>query len=185
MKHSATIQRSGSFVLLIDVQEKLAPAIDQSETIVDRTQWLLNIAHELSVPVVVTEQYPQGLGPTVNTLLPQLKAATVLQKLHFSAFQDAAIADYLRQLNRPQVLLCGTETHVCVLQTALDMQAAGFQVFVVADAAGSRSAADKALALERMRQAGCSIVSAEMAAFEWLHRCATDEFRHISKTYLR
>lgn len=185
MKHSATIQRSSSFVLLIDIQQKLAPAIDQSTTLIERNRWLLNIANSMMLPVVVTEQYPQGLGPTVNDLHPQIKNATVMQKLHFSAFQETTIAEHFKQLNRPQVVLCGTETHVCVLQTALDLQTAGFQVFVVADAVGSRTASDKVLALERMRQAGCSIVSAEMVAFEWLHRCATDEFRHISKTYLR
>lgn len=185
MKHSATIQRAISFVLLIDVQQKLAPAIDQSEQVVKRNQWLLDIANDMTLPVVITEQYPQGLGATVEQLRPQSKSAVVLQKLHFSAFQDPAIAEHLKQLNRPQVILCGTETHVCVLQTALDMQAAGFQVFIVADAVGSRNASDKDLALTRMRQAGCSIVSAEMVVFEWLHRCATDEFRYISKTYLR
>ncbi|MGX5915241.1 hydrolase [Aliidiomarina sp. Khilg15.8] len=185
MKHSATIQRASSFVLVIDIQEKLAPAIDQSEAIVERNQWLINIANDLAVPVVVTEQYPQGLGHTVAALQPQIKHADLLQKLHFSAFQDADGADHMKQLNRPQVVITGTETHVCVLQTALDLQGAGFQVFVVADAVGSRAPDNKALALDRMRQAGCSIVSSEMVAFEWLHRCATDEFRNISKTYLR
>lgn len=185
MKHSATIQRNSSFVLVIDIQQKLAPAIDQSIALIERNQWLLNIANSMAMPVLVTEQYPQGLGTTVHELQPQIKEAKVMHKLHFSAYQETTIAEHVKQLNRPQVVLCGTEAHVCVLQTALDLQAAGFQVFVVADAVGSRNVNDKALALERMRQAGCSIVSAEMVAFEWLHRCATDEFRHISKTYLR
>lgn len=185
MKHSATMQRTASFVLVIDIQEKLAPAIDHSDAVVKRNQWLVNLASDLSVPVVVTEQYPQGLGHTVAALQPSIAKAAIVQKLHFSAFQDADVASHLRQLNRPQVVITGTETHVCVLQTALDLQDAGFQVFVVADAVGSRAPHDKALALDRMRQAGCNIVSAEMVAFEWLHRCATDEFRHISKTYLR
>lgn len=185
MKHSALIHRGTSFVLLIDIQERLAPAIEQGEEVIDRNHWLLSIANELSVPVVATEQYPKGLGHTVPALQPALVHALVMQKTHFSAFAEADIADKLKNLNRPQVILTGTETHVCVLQTALDMQSAGFQVFVVADAVGSRLAASKALALQRMRDAGCIVVSGEMVAFEWLQQSATDEFRHISKTYIR
>ncbi|RUO26931.1 hydrolase [Aliidiomarina minuta] len=185
MKHSPLIQRHACFVLLIDIQQKLAPAIAESESVIERNQWLLNIAHELSVPVVATEQYPSGLGHTVAALEEQMKQAIVYEKLHFSAFQEKSIADALVGLNRPQVIITGTETHVCVLQTALDMQEAGLQVFVVEDAVGSRRELNKQLALQRMQQAGCVIVSSEMVAFEWLQRCATDEFRHISKTYIR
>lgn len=185
MKHSALIQRSTSFVLLVDIQARLAPAINQSDAIIERNQWLLNIANELSVPVVVTEQYPQGLGHTIERLQPAIAQALVLEKTYFSAFAEDAIASQLKSFNRPQVIVTGTEAHVCVLQTALDMQSAGFQVFVVADGVGSRLASNKDLALQRMRDAGCVVVSSEMVAFEWLHRSATDEFRNISKKYLR
>lgn len=185
MKHSALIQRGTSFVLLVDIQTRLAPAIDQGAAIIERNQWLLEIANELSVPIVVTEQYPQGLGHTVESLQPAIAQALVLEKTYFSAFAEQEIASKLKSFNRPQVIMTGTEAHVCVLQTALDMQSAGFQVFVVADAVGSRLHSNKDLALQRMRDAGCVVVSSEMVAFEWLHQSVTDEFRHISKTYLR
>lgn len=179
------IRRNASFVLLIDVQERLAPAIHDGSAVVARNKWLLQIASELTVPVVVTEQYPQGLGHTVPELSGLLQLAQVLTKTHFSAFAEPAISTYLQSLNRPQVVVTGTEAHVCVLQTALELQSAGFQVFIVADAVGSRSVEDKQLALERVRQAGCIVVSSEMVVFEWLHKSATDEFRRISKAYLR
>lgn len=185
MKHAALINRHSSFLLLIDIQQRLAPAIADSQAIVERNSWLLQVAAELKVPTIVTEQYPQGLGHTVSELTELVKKAEVMEKTHFSAFAESHIAACLKALKRPQVILTGTETHVCVLQTALDMQAAGFQIFVVADAVGSRSLTNKELALQRMRDAGCVVVSSEMVAFEWLQQSATDEFRHISKTYIR
>lgn len=185
MKHSHVMQRNASFVLLIDVQARLAPAIHQSEQVIAQNAWLVQIANELEVPVVVTEQYPKGLGATVEALQPLLKHATWVEKTHFSALAEAQVEAQLRNLQRPQVIVTGTEAHVCVLQTALDLVAAEFQVFVVADAVGSRVPDNKALALQRLRDAGCIIVSSEMVAFEWLHKSGTDEFRHISKTYIR
>lgn len=185
MKLSQVIQRSASFVLLIDIQERLAPAISQGDDVIARNAWLLQIANELQVPVVVTEQYPKGLGATVETLQPLLTHATWIEKTHFSALAEPQIQTQLQGLQRPQVIVTGTEAHVCVLQTALDLQAAGFQLFIVADAVGSRVQDNKALALQRLRDAGCIIVSSEMVAFEWLHKSGTDEFRHISKTFIR
>ena len=185
MKNSHVMQRNASFVLLIDIQERLAPAIHQGEAVISRNEWLLQIANELQVPVVVTEQYPKGLGATVDALQPLLTHATRIEKTHFSALAEAQVQAQLHGLQRPQVIVTGTEAHVCVLQTALDLVAADFQVFVVADAVGSRVSENKALALARLRDAGCVIVSSEMVAFEWLHTSGTDEFRHISKTYIR
>lgn len=185
MKPSPMIRRPQSFLLLVDIQQKLAPAIDKQAQIIERNHWLLAIARDLTVPVVVTEQYPQGLGPTVESLMEVLNQATFLQKTHFSALAEPGITETLRALQRPQVVLTGTESHVCVLQTALDLQTHGFQVFVVADAVGSRRESDRQLALNRLSAAGCTLVSSEMVAFEWLHQSATDEFRHISRTYLR
>lgn len=185
MKHSQIIQRSTSFLLLIDIQERLAPAISQGDDVIERNAWLLQIAKELQVPVVVTEQYPKGLGSTVAALQPFLTQATWVEKTHFSVLAEPHVQAQLQGLQRPQVIVTGTEAHVCVLQSALQLQAVGFQVFIVADAVGSRVNDNKILALQRLRDAGCVIVSSEMVAFEWLHKSGTDEFRHISKTYIR
>lgn len=185
MKHSQIIQRSTSFLLMIDIQERLAPAINQGDDVIERNAWLLQIAEDLQVPVVVTEQYPKGLGSTVAALQPFLTQATWVEKTHFSVLAEPDVQAQLQGLQRPQVIVTGTEAHVCVLQSALQLQAAGFQVFIVADAVGSRVNDNKILALQRLRDAGCVIVSSEMVAFEWLHKSGTDEFRHISKTYIR
>jgi nicotinamidase-related amidase len=117
----------------------------------------------------------------VRRLLPPHAIAA---KLAFSCTDDGCL-DSLPGAGRPQTVLCGTEAHVCVLQSALGLVAAGGQVFVVADAVGSRDPADRLLALDRMRQAGVVVVSREMVAFEWLRAAGTDRFRAISREFLR
>ena len=174
-----------SLLLLIDLQSKLAPAIHNNAEVEQHCRWLVEVARELAVPVLATEQYPQGLGVTVPTVLALLKSEEILQKIHFSAYQEAHIQAALADAGRRQIILCGTETHVCVLQTALDLVAAGYQVYLVAEACVSRRDSDKQLALGRLQQAGVVIVSREMVAFEWLHQAGTAQFRHISKGWLR
>jgi nicotinamidase-related amidase len=178
------IQREQSLLLAIDLQARLAPAIDGIDAVTAHSEWLLRLAQAMSVPAVLTEQYPAGLGPTLPQIAALVPDAHRLEKLCFSALPDSGI-EALPAFARPQVVLFGIETHVCVLQTALDLPARGKQVFVVAEAVGSRRAADRALGLERMRQEGCRIVSREMVAFEWLQRAGSDEFRQISKAFLR
>ncbi len=174
-----------SLLLLIDLQSKLAPAILNNAEVEQHCRWLVEVARELAVPILATEQYPQGLGVTVPSLLALLKSEEILQKIHFSAHQEPHIQAALADSGRRQIVLCGTETHVCVLQTALDLVGAGYQVFVVAEACGSRRDSDKQLALQRLMQAGAVIVSREMVAFEWLHQAGTAQFRQLSKGWLR
>lgn len=181
---SARIDRAQSLVLAIDLQARLAPAIDGIDAVVAHSEWLLRLAQAMAVPAAITEQYPAGLGPTLPQIAALVPDAHRREKLCFSALPDSGI-DTLPAFARRQVVLIGIETHVCVLQTALDLLALGKQVFVVAEAVGSRRAADRALGLERMRQEGCRIVSREMVAFEWLQRAGSDEFRQISKAFLR
>jgi nicotinamidase-related amidase len=178
------IRADQSLLLVIDLQARLAPAIDGIDDVLAHSAWLLQVAARLQVPAVATEQYPAGLGRTVPAIAALLADGATLEKMHFSAAADSGLRERA-EFARPQVVLIGTETHVCVLQTALDLRALGKQVFVVAEAVGSRRAADRALALERMRQAGCCIVSREMVAFEWLQRAGTDVFRSISREFLR
>jgi len=134
--------------------------------------------------VLATVQYPKGLGGLVPSLAEVLAADEVLEKIHFSAVADGCLEGQ-EAFGRRQIVITGSETHVCVLQTALDLLARGKEVFVVAEAVGSRRPEDKALALERLRQAGCVIVSREMVAFEWLHRAGTDLFRGVSREFIR
>lgn len=191
-----------STLLVIDIQERLQPAIDQGEAVLANAQWLLRVAQRIGVPVICTEQYPRGIGPTVPALRQLLPDSAVVEKIHFSAVAECAgglagqggegaAGDDGGGIfaapggDRRQFVVVGTESHVCVLQTVLDLLAAGRRVFVVNEAVGSRRASDKALALERMRRHGADIVSREMVAFEWLQRAGTDLFRSVSREFIK
>lgn len=171
-------------LLLVDLQVRLAPAIAGMDDILNANLWLLEIARRLSVPVAATVQYPSGLGPLLPEVAARVDPGSVAEKIHFSATRSEAFAR-LAAVSRSQVVLTGTEAHICVLQTALDLRSMGKEVFVVADAVGSRRESDKALALERLRQAGCVVVSREMVAYEWLERAGTECFREIHREFLR
>ncbi len=180
------IQRQKSLLLVVDLQEKLAPAIFEGERAIRNSVRLLEGARQLGVPAFVSEQYVRGLGPSVAAIR---QAATMeteagpavdakfFEKTHFSCAAEPGVTDLLRAARRPQIILTGTETHVCVLQTAMGLLAAGFSVFLVADAASSRSPANHDAAVERLRAAGAHIVTTEMVLFEWLEAACTDEFR--------
>lgn len=179
------LEREQSLVIMIDIQQKLAPAIFQTSQVQHSALWVLQVAQQLKVPVLATEQYPQGLGQTVPDLRQLLAPANIFSKIHFSAWREADIAQAIRVQQRQQIVLLGTESHVCVLQTALDLLEAGFAVFVVASAVGSRTEENKQLALARLQQAGASIISLEMLAFEWLDKAGTDEFRRLNQGWIR
>lgn len=170
-----------SCLLVIDIQERLLPAMAAPDKVVANTGLLLKAAARLEVPALCSEQYPKGLGHTVKEVAGLLPAGSVLEKLHFSCMGDDGICLRLGELARPQAVVVGIEAHVCVLQTVLDLRARGTEVFVVADATSSRSAENHRLALERMRQAGAQVVAAEMVAFEWLAKAGTPEFKDVSK----
>ncbi len=174
-----------SLVLLIDIQSKLAPAIAEHTALIAAAEWVLQVATQLQIPCLATEQYPQGLGHTVQQLQQYFQPEHILSKIHFSALCDAALSQRLQQLGRPQLVLLGTESHVCVLQTALDAQAAGYQVFLVEEAIGSRNPHHKQLALQRLQQAGCVIICREMLVFEWLQQAGTPEFRQLLQGWIR
>jgi nicotinamidase-related amidase len=178
------IDANRSLLLLIDLQERLAPAIHDIEEVLRHNLWLVRLARRLSVPVAATVQYPTGLGSTLPAIAACLEPADIVEKIHFSAVAEGCL-NSLSAFTRPQVIITGTEAHVCVLQTALDLRTSGKEVFIVAEAVGSRHPVDRALALERMRQEGCRIVSREMVAFEWLRRAGTDLFREVSRDFLR
>jgi len=173
-----------SLLMVIDVQARLLPAISDAGRVLANCVWLVRVAQELGVPVVVTEQYPQGLGPTVPALRELVSEDAIVAKVHFSCVAEGCLAD-LPSYTRDQVIVAGTEAHVCVLQTAMGLLEAGKQVYVVADAVGSRDPANRDLALERLRQNGAQIVAREMVAFEWLKRAGTDLFRRVNREYLR
>lgn len=176
------LARDKSQLLIVDVQTKLLPAMSD-QRVVDRCIRLVGAAKALAVPITVSEQYPQGLGPTVDPLREALaNAGSVLTKVEFSCVKNAALRERLHELRWqgwPQVVIAGTEAHVCVGQTAIDLLHQGFPVFVVADAVSSRTKASRRLALARLRNTGAEIVDSEMVVFEWLGKAATAEFRDL------
>lgn len=174
---------SATFLVVIDAQEKLLRSIPDHDDIIARIKRICRIAARLGVPILATEQYPQGLGPTTSALLPALSdgGAQWCVKATFSAWRDQAFARVLSaRAARRHIVLCGVEAHVCVLQTAFDLQAAGYAVTVVAGAVGSRRHGDLERALRRLEAAGTQVATLEMVAFEWLERAGTPAFRDIA-----
>lgn len=175
------LRRDSSTLLIIDMQERLVPVIADGASIVDRTERLAAIARKLVVPIVASQQYPKGLGPTVEPLASMLDARRIFDKAHFSCGDEPRLLDVLVRDDRNQIVICGMEAHICVLQTALDLNARGFQVFVVADAVGSRLPESRHLAFARLQSAGVTIVNLEMVLFEWLEHSSSVEFKELSR----
>lgn len=173
-----------SALLVIDVQTKLVPALADAETLVANVVWLMQIAQKLGVPIAGTEHYPKGLGALVPKVRKLLPAGAIGTKTHFSAVAAQCLAALPGQ-DRAQVVVVGAETHVCVLQTALELLEDGKEVYVVADAVGSRHALDRHIALTRMRDEGIRVVTREMVAFEWLAQAGTSLFREINEAYFK
>ena len=172
--------RESTALLVIDIQERLMPVIFENGRIFDNVNKLLRGAEILGLEAIVTEQYPKGLGHTCKEVqLPE--APNIIEKVCFSCLQSDPVNDQLKLTNRKSLILSGVEAHICVLKTALDALQAGYEVHVVADAVSSRTAENKHLAVERMRQAGAFITSTEMILFMLLDKAGTDEFKGISK----
>jgi len=178
------IDASRSMLIVCDLQTRLVPALADGDATVERCAWLMDIAARLGVPVAGTEHYPQGLGPLVEPLRTRLPDTAIGAKNRFSAVA-AGCLDALPGHDRAQVVMVGAEAHVCVLQTSLDLVRAGREVYVVADCVTSRRAADRELALARLRSDGVRIVSREMVAFEWLGEGGTPLFREVCREFLR
>jgi nicotinamidase-related amidase len=173
-----------SMLLVIDLQERMMPVIGDHAEVVANAEWLVRIAQRLGVPVAATEQYAKGLGPTVAAIRALLPEDAIGGKTAFSCVAAECLAP-LPGYDRPQVVLVGVETHVCLLQTALELVEEGKEVYVVADCVGSRRALDRDIALARLRQEGARIVTREMVVFEWLGEAATPLFREVSKEFFQ
>jgi nicotinamidase-related amidase len=174
------LERGRSCLLIVDVQERLTPVMSDPRRVIHNCHLLMRAALTLGVPIVVSEQYPKGLGPTMVDLRPYIPGGGALAKLHFSAAADPAILACLEELGRDQVVIAGIETHICVLQTALDLATKGFLPMVVADACASRRVESEQMAWSRMRQCGVQLLSVEMAVFEWLDEAGTPEYQELS-----
>ena len=175
MGQAKLVRAADSALVVIDVQERLASAMPSREAVVRAAGILLEAAARLDIPVWLTEQYPKGLGSTVAELAAKLpEGAARIEKTSFSACASLPPG-------RPQVVIAGMEAHVCVLQTALELAAAGREVFVAADAVCSRAAGNYENALARMERAGVIVTNTESVVFEWLRDATNEHFRPISK----
>ena len=174
-----------SSLLVVDVQEKLCPVMDDPRAVLHNGARLMRGAARLGIPVTVTEQYPEGIGPTMFDLRELTGPENVLQKRTFSSAAEETIVARLRDIGRPQVVVCGIEAHVCVLQTALGLKEIGYEVYVVRDACSSRRVSDRDAAFARMAAAGVGVVTTEMALFEWVGDSRHEAFREISKTLIK
>ena len=179
------LKREESILLLIDVQEKLTPAVLNSKALINRCEWLLKLAQRVEVPILSSEQYPKGLGATVQDLRTYVNQDECVEKIHFSCVSDKHYLQHLKKFNKKQAVLIGIEAHVCILQTALQLREQGFDVFVVVDAVSSRGELNLKYALKRMKQDGVHLVTSEMVFFEWIRTAATPYFKELSKEFLR
>lgn len=175
--HQVLTSREHSVLLVIDMQEKLGPKIDAIDAVLLRNRVLLDAAVQLDVPVIFTEQYPEGLGHTYPDLLARAPAGDVVEKIHFDAVAGDVLMPVIERHGRSQIVVTGTEAHVCVLQTAMGLLSHGLDVRLASDAVGSRRPADKEAGIDRLRNAGAIGTTTEMILFEWLEKAGTDEFR--------
>jgi nicotinamidase-related amidase len=172
-------------LVVIDIQEKLLPPIYEKERMVRNSQLLIRLAKILSLPIMATTQYSKGLGQTVPEIASLLPEVTPMDKLEFGCFGNSGFCSSIAQLSkRNTLLLCGMETHICVLQTALGALNQGYIVHVAADAVSSRAELNWKLGLQRMRDAGAVISSTEMMIYELLGKSGSPEFREMLK-YLK
>jgi Amidases related to nicotinamidase len=176
--------RAESFLIVIDVQQKLMPVIDDRESIERNIDLLVRGCRVLDIPTIVTEQNVQGLGPTISTIrrtFEETSGYVPIEKSSFSGFGCPEFVMATRNLHRKQAIVAGIEAHVCVYQTVEDLLANGYQVTIVADAVSSRTPANKEIALRRMVSDGAKISSTEMVLFELTVTSGTDEFREIAR----
>lgn len=179
MRSPELMRRSDSALIVVDVQEKLAPHVQNTASLERNIRRLIRGAKLLQVPIVGTEQYPKGLGPTLPSISCDL--GVPVEKLSFSCGEIIAQANSLRDRKILRLLLVGIETHVCIMQSALDLLSDGFRVYVAVDAVSSRSAIDHDVGLKRMDSTGVTLVTTEMALFEWMETADAPEFRAFSR----
>jgi len=179
MRHGQILNRETSMLLVVDFQEKLLAAFTEPEGFIGNCIKLIKFAKILKLPIVWTEQYPKGLGPTVAEVKAELAGLEPVEKLTFSCFGEPRFVEALAMHDSKQLMVCGIETHICVEQTVLDGIACGYQMHIVEDACASRNKKDHKTGIRKMEGAGAISTCAEMAMYEILGRSDAAEFRDI------
>ena len=175
-------------LLLVDIQEKLLKGIYKNQSLILQTQKILFFFNKLNLPIFITEQYPAGLGNTSNEILNNNFSSmneninySLFEKTTFSCFEDSNIKSKIKKAKKKQILICGIETHICVLQTALDLISEDFSVFLVSDATGARTKYSHELGIQRMEINGTHILNTEMVLFELLRDSKHKNFKELSQ----
>lgn len=175
------IEREKSIGLIIDVQDRLFPVMDGKENLLDNCIRLIEGLQILGIPLTVTQQYTKGLGSTVNEISSLFSHFSPIEKNTFSCMDEPVFAVHLSNSGKTNVIICGIESHVCVLQTAVDLKENGYHPIVIADCIGSRNPEEKRIALNRFLLEGICVSTAESILFELTRSAGTAEFKAISK----
>ena len=175
------LKKDDTAVLVVDYQEKLMPAMHNRDAFVSRTRILLEGLKTLNIPMVVSEQYPKGLGSTVPEIKEVIGVAPFMPKTTFSCIDDEGIRTAIETLDCKNIIICGSETHICVLQSAIDLLAMGKNVLIVEDCVGSRTEHEMQVGLRRAEEEGARISTTETVLFELLGKAQGAEFKTISK----
>jgi nicotinamidase-related amidase len=181
MTGKGLISGEGAALVVIDVQEKLFTHMAEKQKLVENLAKLIQFAGIMKIPIIVTEQYPKGLGQTIAEVKKLVPHVTLVEKVEFSCFGSTGFKEALANLEAKTLIIVGIEAHICVTQTAIDGRQTGYRICVVEDAISSRNLGDKAAAIERMRQNGVTIVTSEMLIYEILKKAGTREFKQALK----
>jgi nicotinamidase-related amidase len=179
MNAASRLTAADTVLLVVDMQQRLLPAIHESDRVIANVRLLLRMAKALETPILMTTQYLKGLGPTHKDVIELAPPATPFDKLSFSCFGSTEFVNALTATGRKSLLLCGVEAHICVLQTGLDAFTAGYRVHLVADASGSRSPRNADLGCRRLERAGAVLSSAEMAIYELIGSSGAPAFKTL------
>ena len=180
-RFSKLLKPNKTSLLIIDIQERILPVINNNQIVVNNTLKLIRGFKILGLPIYFTEQYPNGLGPTLKSITDELDTLKPFNKMSFSCSSAGDLFEEFKKKNLSQIVVCGIEAHVCVQQTVLDLIENGIQVNLAADAVSSRKEIDYKTSLDRMRSHSAEVSTTESILFELLNVCGTDQFREISK----
>lgn len=178
------IIKENSTLLVIDIQERLFPKIIKGKEVLETAIWSVDLAKKIGIPVLLTEHFPEKIGATPEILRSKVSEKDIVSKTHFSAVTEGGLIKHFAD-DRKQIIVLGTETHICVLQTVLDLLAHGYEVFVVDTGVSSRTENDRIRGLERMKQNGAEIITRDMLVFEWLEKAGTDLFKEVLETFIK
>jgi nicotinamidase-related amidase len=175
------LKREDCMLLIIDVQEAFVPSLHEPYPVIKNIVKLVNGADVLGIPIILTEQYPKGIGETVPHILDRIGSHSYVEKDTFSCFKEPRFVEQLSETGKSQIILTGIEAHVCVTKTALDAIDAGFEVYVVDDAVTSRTKRNRDLGVRRMERAGAIVESTESALFACIERSDDETFKQIHR----